>query len=192
MRRRALLAAVLAAFALAHAARAQTETPDATLTFHGRTATLGVGFSWGAGTLEFQGETYPVRVDGFVAGGLGTASIEASGQVFGLTKAEDLNGDFTAVATGAAFGRGAATLVMRNKMGVRVVMDGTMSGLQVGLGPRGMTLEVGTCGRAAGRFERAPPADARLRRDPGGPALLQADAQRPALPRRLPRRGIRR
>ncbi len=32
--------------------------PDATITFRGRNAAVGVGFSWGASTLEFQGKTY--------------------------------------------------------------------------------------------------------------------------------------
>src|SRR5215471_12640816 len=71
------------------AAGADTESldavPDATLTFRGRTAAIGVGLAWGASTVEFRGKTYPVRVDGFVLGAVGTASIEAVGMVFGLT-----------------------------------------------------------------------------------------------------------
>jgi hypothetical protein len=146
--------AAAAAWLVAIAAQAQPATaqdpqggvPSATITFRGRTATLGVGFSWGASTVEFQGQTYPVRVDGFVLGGLGYASGDGVGQVYGLTKIEDLNGDYTALATGGAFGQGAGTLVMRNDKGVRIVMDTTTSGFQVGLGPRGITLEVGEAG----------------------------------------------
>ena len=70
--------------------------PDATITFRGRTAAIGVGFTWGASTVEFQGNIYPVRVDGFMLGAVGTASVEAVGEVFGLAKIEDLNGDYTA------------------------------------------------------------------------------------------------
>jgi hypothetical protein len=160
--RSALLAAAAAACLVATAARAEepsaaapARAPDATITFRGRTATIGVGFVWGASTLEFQGKTYPVRADGFVLGAAGTASLEGVGQVYGLTKAEDLNGDFTALASGGAFGRGAGTLVMRNDKGVRIVMDLKASGLQLGIGPRGITLSVGEAGGA--------PADASTR-----------------------------
>jgi hypothetical protein len=138
----------------AFAAHAQTPVP-ATLTFHGRTAAAGFGFGWGAATLEFEGKSYPVRVDGFVLGAVGTASLDGVGQVTGLTKAEDLNGDFTAVSTGLTVGQGAGTLVMRNEKGVRVTLDTKNSGLQVGIGPRGVTMSVGEAG--------GPPADAGAR-----------------------------
>jgi Alginate export len=128
---------------------------DATIIFRGRAAAIAVGLSWGASTVEFQGKTYPVRVDGFVLGGLGTASIEGAGQVFGLTKIEDLNGDYTALASGGALYRGTGTLGMRNDKGVRIVMDTKLSGLALGVGPRGITLSVGEAGGA--------PADASAR-----------------------------
>jgi hypothetical protein len=127
----------------------------ARLTFRGRTAAIGAGFTWGASTLEFQGKSYPVRVDGFVLGSLGTASIEGSGEVTGLTKAEDVNGDYTAVSTGVTLGQGRGKLVMRNDKGVRIVIDATSSGLELGIGPRGFTLAVGEAG--------GPPADAGAR-----------------------------
>ena len=119
------------------------QRPDATLTFRGRTATVGVGFVWGASTVEYQGRSYPVRVDGFVLGAIGTASIDGRGQVFDLSQVEDLNGDYTALASSGAFGVGSGRLVMRNQKGVRIVLDATSKGLQLGIGPRGITLSVG-------------------------------------------------
>jgi Alginate export len=116
---------------------------DATITFRGRAVAIGVGLSWGASTVEFRGETYPVRVDGFMLGGLGTVSIEGTGQIFGLTEVEDLNGDYTVLASGFALGQGMGTLAMRNDHGVRIVMDTKFSGLGLGIGPRGITLGVG-------------------------------------------------
>jgi hypothetical protein len=148
MRPASWLVAAAATVVLAAAAHAQTSAP-AKITFHGRGASAGVGFSWGAATLEFEGKSYPVRVDGFVLGAVGTASIDGVGQVTGLTKAEDLNGDFTALSTGVTIGQGASTLVMRNDKGVRVTMDAKTSGLQVGLGPRGVTMSVGEAGGPA-------------------------------------------
>jgi hypothetical protein len=134
------------------ASEAPNGAADARITFRGRSASVGVGFVWGTATVEFQGNTYPVRVDGFVLGALGTAAGDGVGQVFHLTKIEDLNGDYTGLASGAALGHGRGTLAMRNDKGVRIVMDTTSEGLQVGAGMRGITLSVGEAG--------APPADA--------------------------------
>src|SRR5262249_28837439 len=99
--------------------------PDATITFRGRTAAVGVGFVWGASSLDYRGKTYPVRVDGFVLGAIGTASLDGVGKVFGLSKVEDLNGDYTALSAGAALGRGSGTSVLRNDKGVRIVLGGS-------------------------------------------------------------------
>ncbi|HXK22129.1 MAG TPA: alginate export family protein [Myxococcota bacterium] len=135
---------------VAGAARAQA---PGKLTVHARTAAPGAGFAWGSGTLEFEGKTYPVRVDGVVIGAVGVNEIDASGEVTGLTKAEDLNGDFTAMSGGLTVGpKGQGVLVMRNNKGVRVELQGSSTGLQIGAGLRGITLSVGEAG--------GPPAEA--------------------------------
>ena len=161
---RSVLCAAAAAICLvaASAPAAERSAPDgehaaadATITFRGRSASVGIGFLWGASTVEFQSRTYPVRVDGFVLGGLGTSSLEGTGRIFGLAKIEDLSGDYTALASGAAFGQGTGTIVMRNDKGVRIVIDAKAAGFGVGIGPRGITLSVGEMG--------GPPADASAR-----------------------------
>jgi hypothetical protein len=123
--------------------------PDATITFRGRTATIGVGFVWGASTLSFQGRTYPVRVDGFVLGAIGASSVDGVGKVYDLSKAEDLNGDYSALTIGGAFGVGSGKTVMRNENGVRIVFETTSRGFGLGIGPRGITLTVGEAGGIA-------------------------------------------
>ena len=129
--------------------------PDATITFRGRTATIGVGFTWGASTLNYQGKTYPIRVDSFVLGAAGVASLDGVGEVFGLTKVEDVNGDYTGLASLFTLGVGSGKLVMRNDKGVRIVMDAHTAGVYLGLGPRGITLTLGEAG--------GPPADTSVR-----------------------------
>ena len=128
------------------AAGSAAPAPDATLTLRGRAAAVGLGVVWGGSTLEFRGQQYPVRVDGFVLGAIGYIALEARGMVYGLTAVDDLNGDFTAVARSGAFGIGTSELVMRNEKGVRVVFDAETSGLELGVGPRGVTLAVGEAG----------------------------------------------
>jgi hypothetical protein len=139
------------------AADESSPASEATITFRGTTAAAGVGFAWGASSVEYQGETYPVRADGFVLGAVGVATIEGEGRVTGLRKIEDLNGDYTALVTGGTLGRGKGEVVLRNDKGVRITMAADMSGLQLGFGPRGVTLEVGPAGgRPASARARLP------------------------------------
>ena len=168
-------ALVLVLSLLAVGARAQA---PATLTIHGHTASVGAGFTWGAGTLQFEGKTYPVRIDGFVIGGIGTASLTATGTVTGLTKAEDLNGDYTSLAAGGAFGAGErqgrhAQRQGRAHRARRHRLRSAVRPRPARRHARGRAAE-----RAAGRRERALAADARLRRDQGRSALHPAHAER--------------
>jgi hypothetical protein len=153
-RRTAVLAIACWLLASALAQAEPPSTPDpaqgapvAKLHLRGHGAAAGVGFAWGGSTLEFQGQTYPVRADAFVLGAVGVIAFEAEGDVYGLSQPGDLNGDFTALSTGIAIGaHGADKLVMRNNKGVRVVMDLAMSGANVGFGLRAVTLAVGEAG----------------------------------------------
>jgi hypothetical protein len=131
-------------------ALAQTEAPtpeavDATITLSARSAGVGVGFVWGAGALEFHGQRYPVRLDG-IGVGAGAASMTARGTVYHLKHVEDLNGSYSALGAGAAFGTGGNRLRMRNAKGVVVDLIADSRGIQFGMGPRGVTLQVGAAG----------------------------------------------
>jgi hypothetical protein len=53
------LVAVLAGLAVAEGRK-----PDATLNLSGGSVAAGIGFSWANGTLSYNGQTYPVKVEG--------------------------------------------------------------------------------------------------------------------------------
>jgi hypothetical protein len=132
---------------------AQVEAPppppavvDATITLTARTASVGVGFVWGAGTLDYQGQRYPVRIDGMGIGTAGVSSVTARGAVYYLKQVEDLDGQYTALGGGVAVGRGANRLRMRNAKGVVIEFTAEGEGIQLGMGPRGITLQVGAAG----------------------------------------------
>jgi hypothetical protein len=42
------------------------EKPDATLSLTEGSVAVGIGFSWGKGTLSYKGKTFPVNVEGQV------------------------------------------------------------------------------------------------------------------------------
>lgn len=105
-----------------------------------------MGLVWGAGTLEYQGKHYPVRVDGMGIGAVGVASVTVRGFVYHLKQVDDLNGQYTAIGGGLEVGRGANRLRMRNAKGVVIEVAAEGTGVQLGVGPRGVTLEVGPAG----------------------------------------------
>jgi hypothetical protein len=153
---RSLLISTLGALIIAsQAARAQTDAPppaappavaDATITVTARSAGVGMGFVWGAGTIEYQGQRYPVRVDGMGIGTAGMSSVTARGVVYHLHHVDDLNGQYTALGAGLEMGRGAHRLRMRNAKGVVIDVTAEGTGVQLGIGPRGITLQVGAAG----------------------------------------------
>jgi len=148
---RGLPGCVFGAFVVvSQVALAQTEAPapaavDAAIALSARSAGVGAGFVWGAGTVEYQGQQYPVRVDGFGMGA-GVASLTARGAVYNLKRVDDLNGQYSALGAGAALGRGASRLRMRNAKGVVIDFTAEGTGLWLGMGLRGFTLQVGAAG----------------------------------------------
>ena len=64
---------------LAGLAAAQAKKPDATLTLSEGSVAVGIGFSWGKGTLSYQGKTYPYfKVDGLSVGEVGLTRASAA------------------------------------------------------------------------------------------------------------------
>ncbi|HVM97167.1 MAG TPA: hypothetical protein VMT89_12315, partial [Candidatus Acidoferrales bacterium] len=133
----------------AEAPAADSDVADATLTLTARSAGVGVGFVWGGGSLEYRGQSYPVRIDGMGIGTAGMSSIRARGAVYHLNQVEDLNGQYSAFGAGVAVGQGANRVRMRNAKGVVIDFHAEGTGVQFGIGPRGVTLQVGEAGAPA-------------------------------------------
>jgi hypothetical protein len=138
-RARSSLAIALAALCLL---AYEKPRPDARLTVSATQVAAGVGFAWGTGTLTFDGKNYDVTVNGITVGAVGIASVTAEGEVYHLTKLEDVAGNYTGAAAGTTVGGGRAGLVMRNQNGVEVRMTATTKGVSLTIGSTGMTLSL--------------------------------------------------
>src|SRR5947208_3596291 len=95
-----LALAVVAAFAVAPLARAADEDngkPDATIHLESKSVAVGVGFSWGKGTLTYKGHRHAIAVDGLTVGSVGAKSVNANGKVYHLKKLSDFDGTYAAV-----------------------------------------------------------------------------------------------
>jgi hypothetical protein len=123
-------------------ARAADEKPDATLEFNGGSAAAGVGVSWGAGVLKFQGKSYPFKVNGLSIGSVGVSQASASGQVFNLKKLDDFNGNYVAVGAGLTVAGGGGAAAMKNQNGVTIRVKGTTQGAKVTIGGSGVDIDL--------------------------------------------------
>jgi hypothetical protein len=141
MRTLTALATIAALGFLLSVARAE-DKPDATLKLHGGSVAVGIGYSWGGGTLTYKGKTYDVEVTGLSVGDVGASKIEASGEVFHLKKLEDFDGNYTAAAAGATVGGGAAASAMKNQNGVTIHLVSTTQGVKFALAAAGVSLKI--------------------------------------------------
>lgn len=121
-------------------ALAQAKSTDGTLTLSEGSVAAGIGFSWGKGTLTYQGKTYPVKVDGLTVGEVGITRATATGKVTNLKKVEDFSGTYTAGSAGATVGGGAGATIMKNQNGVVVELTSTTQGASLKLGAQGLKL----------------------------------------------------
>jgi len=141
-----ILAVTLAlGMTIAHAAEEgvpKDEKPAAKLHLTGTSAAIGVGTTWGGGTLIYKGKTHRVRIRGLDIGGVGGARIDAEGDVYHLHDLADFDGTYAAVGAGAAAGPGAGHSIMRNQNGVVIDLATKSQGVLVKAGVDGVSLEL--------------------------------------------------
>src|SRR5262245_11781626 len=123
-------------------ARAAEKKPDATIHLSSKSVAAGVGFSWGKGTLKYQGKEYQLSVDGLTVGSVGVTAVTANGEVFDLKKLQDFDGNYTALAGGGTLGGGGGGLVMQNQNGVKVHLVSTTQGVSLTAGVSGVKLAI--------------------------------------------------
>jgi hypothetical protein len=123
-------------------AAADDKAPDATLSFSSRSAAVGVGLSWGQGTLHFHGKNYPFRLRGVDIADVGISKIDATGNVYNLDRVVDFDGNYVALSAGAALTSGGAESAMRNGRGVVIRVRSATEGVELKAAVEGMTIEL--------------------------------------------------
>jgi hypothetical protein len=127
---------------LGHILPTSAQVPDGVIELSGGSVAAGIGFSWGSGTLIFQGKRYPLKVSGFTLASVGITDYTAAGNVTGLRTAQDINGVFSSVAAGATLGGGGNIAAMRNQNGVVIQMTSTTAGLSLTLAAEGVKISI--------------------------------------------------
>jgi hypothetical protein len=127
---------------LISAAAHAKEQPSATLKLETGSVAIGVGYSWGSGTLHYKGKDYKFSIDGVSVGALGASKAEAVGKVYHLTKLEDFDGTYTAVSASATVGGGAGAATMKNQNGVSITLTSRSRGLKLVLAVDGVKIKL--------------------------------------------------
>jgi len=118
------------------------QSPDGVIELSGGSVAVGIGYSWGNGTLIFQGKRYPLKISGVSIASVGVTDYTAAGSVEGLKTPQDINGNFTAVSAGGTLGGGGNIAAMKNQNGVVIHLTSTTAGLSLTLAAEGMKISL--------------------------------------------------
>ena len=111
--------------------------PDATLSLSGGQVAVGVGYTWGSGTLDFDGAPHAFSISGVSVANVGASSLNASGKVYNLKQLKDFAGTYASVAAGVTVGGGGSVAYLRNQNGVVIMLTSTQEGLDFQLSGNG-------------------------------------------------------
>ncbi len=125
---------------LSSMAVAQEKKPDATLTMTEGQVAVGIGYSWGKGVLDFQGQKYNFKVKGLSVVDIGITKATSAGKVYNLKKLADFNGNYTAASAEGTLAGGAGALTMKNQNGVVIDLVSTTAGVNLKLSVEGVSL----------------------------------------------------
>jgi hypothetical protein len=130
---------VLAVFSVAMAAE---PAPSGTVKLTSKAVAIGIGVSWGDGTLTFGGKPYAFTIDGLSVADLGVTDITTTGEVFNLKNVADFSGNYVAGEAGIAIAAGPTDTIMKNQNGVVLRLHGTQKGARLTLAAEGVKLKL--------------------------------------------------
>jgi hypothetical protein len=115
-------------------------SPSANVTIHATRVAVGLGYTWGDGTLKYKDKEYKFKVSGLNAVGLGVAKLKAKGEVHDLENLDDFPGKYFGVQGGATMIQGSESLVMKNGKGVVINLRAEQKGVELKLGNEGLSI----------------------------------------------------
>jgi hypothetical protein len=132
----------LGCVALFSMAIAAEKAPSGTVTLTSKSVAVGIGVTWGDGTLTFGGKPQAFSVEGLSVVDLGISEVKTTGEVFDLKNLADFNGTYASAEIGAAVVKGENDVVMKNEKGVILRLHGTQKGARLTLGPGGVKIKL--------------------------------------------------
>ena len=138
--RRALIATLCLAASTLPVGSAFAASTDGTITIHAKSADVGVGWTWGDGTLHWRGHNYPFTIKGLDVAAVGYSSVTAHGTVRNLKNLHDFDGTYAASEGEATANRGIEGVALINANGVRIGINGATKGARLSGSANGLEL----------------------------------------------------
>jgi hypothetical protein len=119
---------------------AEGAIPSGYVWLSGGVVAVGIGFSWGHGTLYYSKDQkqYKFKISGVSVADVGGAGITAEGEVYNLTSPADLGGDYSAVTAGVTIIEGGSVAYLKNDKGVVIKLHSQTGGVRFNLSANGM------------------------------------------------------
>ena len=127
---------------VAFAAFADEPNPSGRVNISSKAIAVGVGVTWGDGTLSYGGKTYTFSLSGLSVVDLGISTITSAGEVFNLNTVSDFSGNYAAGEAGIAIAGGQNDVIMKNEHGVVMRLHGTQQGVKFTLAPQGVAIKL--------------------------------------------------
>ncbi len=121
-----IVLAVLVAVGPTFAAEQQ---PDGVVKIQSGSIAAGIGWSWGSGSILFQGKENRFKVDGLTVGSVGFAMSDATGEAYNLKSLDQFAGTYTALTAGMTVGGGGSIMRLKNQNGVELVLKTRSQGI---------------------------------------------------------------
>lgn len=104
---------------------------DGTVVIHAQSANVGVGWSWGDGTLRFNHHHYAFSIKGLNVAAVGYSQITGHGRVYNLHHLHDFDGTYYESHGEATLGSGIGGTLLVNGNGVQIRVDDVTKGAQL-------------------------------------------------------------
>ena len=120
---------------------AEGAIPSAYVWLSGGVVAVGIGYSWGHGTLYYSKDQkqYKFKISGVSVADVGAAGLNAEGEVYNLASPADLSGNYTAFTAGVTIVEGGSLAYLKNdKNGVVIKLHSQTGGLRFNLSANGM------------------------------------------------------
>ena len=121
---------------------ADAQEPSGTVKISSTAVAVGIGVTWGDGTLSLHGNSYAFSVNGLSVVDLGISNVTTTGEVFNLKNVADFSGNYVAGEAGIAVAGGPSDVIMKNEKGVVLRLHGTQQGVRLTLAAQGVALKL--------------------------------------------------
>jgi hypothetical protein len=101
------------------------------VTIRASSADVGVGYTWGDGSLRFAGHSYPFTVKGVNVAAVGFSRVIGHGRVYNLHRLQDFSGTYAAATGEATLGNGLGGQILKNGNGVELRIDNVTRGARL-------------------------------------------------------------